>query len=80
MEANSPDTSRPTLTDIDEELLRNILVEEGKYFQLSCSKVDGSRTPLEVAGEESNSPIVKIAASFLRYDIVKKLGYKLLLI
>ena len=62
-------TSRPTLTDIDDELLRNIFVQETRYFQQSCNTVDGSITPLESIREENNSPPVKIAASLLRYGI-----------
>ncbi len=67
-ETHATCTSRPTLTDIDRELLRNIFVQEATYFQQTCSTVDGSSRPLDPTGEEDNSPLVKIAANLLRYS------------
>jgi hypothetical protein len=68
-EAHTACASRPTLTDIGNELLRNIFVQETRYFQQTCRTVDGTIRPLDPIGEENNSPLVKISASLLRYSL-----------
>lgn len=64
--ANAFCTARPTFTDVDKELLRNVLVQEAKYFQQTCSTVDGCGRPLEPNGDEGNSLIIKVASRLLR--------------
>ena len=68
-EVNTTYSLRPTLTDLDVELLRSILAQEESYFQQFCSAVDGSWRPLEPTEEEGNSLHVKITASLLRYAV-----------
>lgn len=64
---NTSCAERPTLTDVDRELLRNILAQEAKYFQQVSNAVGGSDKPLDPTAEEGSSLLVKIAASLLRY-------------
>ena len=64
---NASCTERPTLTDIDSELLRNILAQEAKYFQQASNAVRGSDKPLDPTAEQGSSLLVKIATSLLRY-------------
>ena len=63
---NASCTERPTLTDIDSELLRNILAQEAKYFQQASNAVRGSDKPLDPTAEQGSS-LVKIATCLLRY-------------
>ncbi|XP_028391252.1 uncharacterized protein LOC114516082 [Dendronephthya gigantea] len=74
MANDAPFVSRPTLTDIDPELLRNIFAQETRYFQQNCTAVDSSASrPCTSPEEEGDSLLIKVANCLLRHgDGIKK--------